>query len=212
MDQHLSIACNNHAGSIEGQTLPTWVGEWSVAYKVGSGSAHYEPFPNENEKRFLKEFVLAQMKAFGSFFFWTMRTDPEQPAYMWDYMQGVKEGWLPPKLPHPDMDKVCTGEYHTLPTRFESPDWPPFETSSSSEEEDSCTSSIESSTSRISSTTTKEAPKTTVHASTSSSSSERSTTSSSGTNSEDENILNSAPSASISFMFMSLLFSVAKCL
>lgn len=124
MPEHIRVACNDNGWKLDGQTLPTWVGEWSVAWKQASDGAQFEPYPDENQKAFMKEFVLSQMKVYKSFFFWNFRTDANQPAYMWDYLRGVQDGWLPPKLPHPDMEKACTPDYGQTPTRFETVDWP----------------------------------------------------------------------------------------
>jgi glucan 1,3-beta-glucosidase len=94
---HIDISCTNHAAFVESQTLPVFVGEWSVAYKLDSGNAAWEPFPNgTDQQHFMLQFALTQMKIYGSYFFWNFKTET---APMWDYFLGVENGWLPSPLP-----------------------------------------------------------------------------------------------------------------
>jgi hypothetical protein len=94
---HIDISCTSHAAFVESQTLPVFVGEWSVAYKLDSGNAAWEPFPNgTDQQQFMLQFALTQMKVYGSYFFWNFKTET---APMWDYFLGVENGWLPSPLP-----------------------------------------------------------------------------------------------------------------
>jgi len=106
-EQHLTVACNSVPPVMDAQTLPTFVGEWSVAFKEESGWAQYEPYPNATDMRhFMLQFALSQMKVYGSFFFWNFKTET---APMWDYFLGVEGGWLPSKLDSIGKELVCGG-------------------------------------------------------------------------------------------------------
>jgi len=101
---HLNISCQDNANTVKAQTLPTVVGEWSVAFKMESATANNEPYPNTEEAQFMRRFALAQMKSFGSHFFWNFKTES---APMWDYFLGIEGGWLT-TLP-PDVQDACVG-------------------------------------------------------------------------------------------------------
>jgi len=67
--QHLNFTCQTTVTQVVQQTLPTVVGEWSVAFKVGSDVADQEPYPNTEEKEFMMKYALAQMETYQSHFF-----------------------------------------------------------------------------------------------------------------------------------------------
>jgi len=90
-DKHLNVTCQVHQNMVASQTLPTVVGEWSVAFKVESNFANAEPYPNAEEITFMRDFAVAQMQVFGSHFFWNFKCES---APMWDYALGMKGGWL----------------------------------------------------------------------------------------------------------------------
>jgi len=108
---HLDITCNQDSLKVPSQTLPTFVGEWSVAWKVESNFAAGEPFPTEDQQQFMREFCLSQMKVYGSFFWWNFKTEH---APMWDYFLGVDNGWIPLHLPSPDVGNACPHQNSTL--------------------------------------------------------------------------------------------------
>jgi len=79
---------------------------------VAADDAWAEAFPNAQEKVFLKKWALAQMNTYETtslgWFFWNFKTES---APMWDYLLGVKNGWLPCHLPvQQDVDDAC-GNY-----------------------------------------------------------------------------------------------------
>lgn len=112
---HLRISCQDSLFKVERQTLPTFVGEWSVAYKVESDFAHLEPYPNPCEQAFVDRFCRTQMQTYQNFFFWTWKTES---APMWNYKLGVTDGWLP-TFPLGDEDRCLdtTFECADLTTR-----------------------------------------------------------------------------------------------
>lgn len=100
---HLDITCGVHKQFVEAQTLPVFVGEWSVGYKVDSDHAATEPFPTADEQQFMLQFALTQMQVYVNHFWWNFKTES---APMWDYFLGVENGWLPSPLPA-DVSGVC---------------------------------------------------------------------------------------------------------
>jgi glucan 1,3-beta-glucosidase len=61
---HIQISCTT--AFVQEQTLPTFVGEWSVAYKEDSDDAATEPFPSDpSQQQFMLQFALTQMKVYG---------------------------------------------------------------------------------------------------------------------------------------------------
>jgi glucan 1,3-beta-glucosidase len=100
---HLDITCTVHKQAVDSQTLPVFVGEWSVGYKVDSDHAATEAFPTAEEQQFMLQFALTQMQVYGNHFWWNFKTES---APMWDYFLGVENGWLPSPLPA-DMSGVC---------------------------------------------------------------------------------------------------------
>jgi glucan 1,3-beta-glucosidase len=110
---HWNITCHNDK-VLPPMTLPTIVGEWSVGYKVEADWAWNEPFPTSDEQVFLKKWALAQMNTYEhnslGWFFWNFKTES---APMWDFLLGVRQGWLPCQLPvQQDVDAACT-DYST---------------------------------------------------------------------------------------------------
>lgn len=98
--QHFDFTCNVQSQMLKQQTLPTFVGEWSNAYKVPSDFAMNEPPPTGDQIEFVLKFNLNQMQVFsenslGSFF-WNFKTET---APMWDWFMGQTGGWNPPRLP-----------------------------------------------------------------------------------------------------------------
>jgi len=101
---HLDISCNIQSTYVSSQTLPSFVGEWSVAYKMDSGSAYYEPYPDPSQISFMSQFALSQLKIYDSHFFWNFKTES---APMWDYFLGYQK-WLP-ELPSVNASYSCGG-------------------------------------------------------------------------------------------------------
>jgi len=101
---HVNTTCDIHKTILEAQTLPTVVGEWSVAFKMESAIANTESYPTLEQMDFMMEFALVQMESYGSHFFWNFKTES---AHMWDYFLGVEGGWLPQTLPSPQMRGAC---------------------------------------------------------------------------------------------------------
>jgi glucan 1,3-beta-glucosidase len=104
-DTHLNVTCQIHQNMVAVQSLPTVVGEWSVAFKVESAFANTEPYPNTGEISFMREFALTQIQVFGSHFFWNFKCES---APMWDYALGLQGGWLV-HLPPQDSVDLCKG-------------------------------------------------------------------------------------------------------
>jgi len=104
--QHLNFTCQTTVTQVIQQTLPTVVGEWSVAFKVGSDVADQEPYPNTEEKEFMMKYALAQMETYQSHFFWNFKTES---APMWDYFLGMNGTYLPDRLPSPNVSQACNG-------------------------------------------------------------------------------------------------------
>jgi len=107
---HLDLTCEAHKNLVEAQTLPTVVGEWSVAFKMESAIANNESYPNQEQINFMRDFALVQMETYGSHFFWNFKTEN---APMWDYFLGVIGGWLPSQLPSPQMNGACSRRNQT---------------------------------------------------------------------------------------------------
>jgi len=103
-EKHLNQTCQILVDQVTEQTLPTVVGEWSVAFKVESAIADKEPYPNVEDINFMSQYALAQMKTYQSHFFWNFKTES---APMWDYFLGVNGTWLPSRLPSPDLSQAC---------------------------------------------------------------------------------------------------------
>eukprot|EP01080_Neovahlkampfia_damariscottae_P006206 gene6206-10212_t len=120
-DQHLKLTCN-HKMEIEksNMIIPTYIGEFSLArtdctkwlngYEKGSryegslentiplGSCVFENDHNQwsvDYKNWMKIFFERQIDSYESgagWFFWNFKTE-NSPH--WDYLLGVKEGWIP---------------------------------------------------------------------------------------------------------------------
>jgi len=103
---HINVSCSTQAEEVLMQTLPTFVGEWSVAFKVESNLADTEPYPSQPDIDFMRQFALTQMKIYGSHFFWNFKT---VSAPMWDWFLGVNGTWLPSSLPSQDTYLECGG-------------------------------------------------------------------------------------------------------
>jgi len=106
---HWNITCFDDKSLPYGRTLPVFYGEWSLGSKVPADLAWAEPFPNHEEEIFMKKWALAQMNTYEhnglGWFFWNFKTES---APMWDYMLGVRNGWLPCTLPvTSDVDNGC---------------------------------------------------------------------------------------------------------
>jgi glucan 1,3-beta-glucosidase len=89
---HLDITCNIDGNQLAMQTLPTFIGEWSAAWKVESNFAAGEPYPNAEEQAFMRQFILAQMHTYDSWYWWNFKTEN---APMWDLFVGLQGGWFP---------------------------------------------------------------------------------------------------------------------
>jgi hypothetical protein len=117
--QHLNLTCTLENDVITSQTLPTFIGEWSVAYKVPSNEADTEPFPNEEQQAFMKQYALAQMWSFtqhplgNGWFFWNFRTES---AVFWDWQVGVDNKWLLDKYPNRETLNGCAGYVRIIKT------------------------------------------------------------------------------------------------
>jgi glucan 1,3-beta-glucosidase len=105
---HWNITCRIDAHPAPLQTLPTFIGEWSVGYKVAAEWAWVEPFPSIPEQIWLKRFGMAQMRVYEDtslgWFFWNFKTET---APMWNYLLGIKHGWFPCNLPSTEVDTAC---------------------------------------------------------------------------------------------------------
>eukprot|EP01119_Soliformovum_irregulare_P009446 TRINITY_DN2276_c0_g1_i1.p1 TRINITY_DN2276_c0_g1~~TRINITY_DN2276_c0_g1_i1.p1 ORF type:complete len:537 (-),score=109.05 TRINITY_DN2276_c0_g1_i1:70-1680(-) len=89
---HADVACGAFAQMISSQTLPTIVGEWSIAFKLDSHFAATEAYPTFDQQNFAYRFALLQMLTYGSNFYWNFKT-PSAPY--WDYFLGYDQGFLP---------------------------------------------------------------------------------------------------------------------
>jgi len=121
---HIDITCTNQISLVTSQTLPTFVGEWSVAFKLDSGSAYLEPYPDSSQISFMGKWALSQISIYHSHFFWNFKTES---APMWDYFLGFGQ-WLP-ELPAQNASYACggNGTLDWIPTtRY----IPPLETTS----------------------------------------------------------------------------------
>ena len=124
-DQHIDLTCKNHKNEISNSNLniKTYVGEFSLArtdctkwlngYKKGSrfdgtlentsplGSCDLENSYKQWSKEYkdwMKKFFEIQIGSyeFGSgWFFWNFKTE-NSPH--WDYLLGIREGWIPKDL------------------------------------------------------------------------------------------------------------------
>eukprot|EP01117_Protostelium_nocturnum_P007688 TRINITY_DN2761_c0_g1_i2.p1 TRINITY_DN2761_c0_g1~~TRINITY_DN2761_c0_g1_i2.p1 ORF type:complete len:504 (-),score=177.14 TRINITY_DN2761_c0_g1_i2:26-1537(-) len=108
---HLEIACKNAPNDIVlKQSLPSFVGEWSAAYKVDSAYADAEPYPDSQQQiDFMKQYVLAQMRSYEfnpsfGWFYWTLKTEH---APMWDFLAGLSGGWIPTSYPQTGLSASC---------------------------------------------------------------------------------------------------------
>jgi glucan 1,3-beta-glucosidase len=121
-DQHISFTCGFQRDRIEksNKITPTFVGEWSLARTdctkwlngFGKGSRFDGTLENttslgscgmENNHQLwsveyrqgMKKFVEAQMDSYengAGWFFWNFKAEN---ASHWDFLLGVKEGWIP---------------------------------------------------------------------------------------------------------------------
>jgi len=121
-EQHLDFVCKIKKEEIRrmNANLWTYVGEFSLATTdctkwlngIGRGARFDGTFGNQPRigscvnstevrsftpeyRQFLKKFIEAQLDAYESstgWFFWTAKTEKSP---QWDYMQGVREGWIP---------------------------------------------------------------------------------------------------------------------
>jgi len=122
--EHEKLTCGTNKPEVSVSPLSTLVGEWSLAttdcatwlngYNVGSrydgtmygytqvgicdgqNDVNSQVFTTEY-RDFLKEWAALQMDAYESgssagWFFWNFRTES---APQWDYLLGLKEGWMP---------------------------------------------------------------------------------------------------------------------
>jgi len=123
-EDHLFQTCNINKPEVEVAPLSAIVGEWSLAttdcakwlngynsgsrydgtypgsFQVGSCKGHHNsssPVYTPEYRHFLRQFAEKQMAAYESgssagWFFWNFKTEhsPE-----WDYIEGLKQGWLP---------------------------------------------------------------------------------------------------------------------
>lgn len=46
-------------------TLPTFVGEWSLGYKMGSWNSEFEPYPTAAQQSFLRKWFLVRCQFSG---------------------------------------------------------------------------------------------------------------------------------------------------
>jgi len=109
LELHWNITCFDDTHLPNGVSLPVFYGEWSLGYKVPADSAWNEPFPDHEQKIFLKKWALAQMNTYEhnglGWFFWNFKTES---AAMWNYMLGVNNGFLPCNLPAKrDVENGC---------------------------------------------------------------------------------------------------------
>jgi hypothetical protein len=101
-EQHLHFTCENHQNQWLGiQTLPVFVGEWSLCYKTEADGSYTEPYPNTQEREFMWKFMLAQLQVYSGrnsmgFFFWNFRTES---SAMWDWQMGLQGRWAPNAMP-----------------------------------------------------------------------------------------------------------------
>ena len=116
MPVHLQLACSLGRDKIAMQTLPTFTGEWSVAYKEPSDTAANEAYPTADQKHFLQQYSLAQMSSFETgigWFWWNFKTET---ASHWDWYVGRDGGWLPCSVPSPYQGSACPiGEWDLEP-------------------------------------------------------------------------------------------------
>jgi len=119
---HVNLTCTVHLPTVAVAPLSTLVGEWSLATTdcakwlngYGTGSRYDGTFENswflgscdgENDtstyndyyRKFLSIFAQVQMDAYESgssagWFFWNFKTESSPE---WDYLRGLKEGWIP---------------------------------------------------------------------------------------------------------------------
>jgi glucan 1,3-beta-glucosidase len=109
-------------------TVSRMVGEWSAAvdvlpverlFQVMLGIAANGTAPlldrqlTQDRQDFLRNFVMAQMVTYeaadkgiaSAWFYWTVKMEGGAFAE-WDFMRGLREGWIPSPLPGPDMASV----------------------------------------------------------------------------------------------------------
>lgn len=108
-DTHLDVTCNTDGNQLEVQTLPTFVGEWSAAWKVESNYAAGEPYPNAEQQDFMRRFILAQMHTYDSWYWWNFKTEN---APMWDLFVGWEGGWFPAS-PSAEVATACANYTRT---------------------------------------------------------------------------------------------------
>jgi len=127
-DQHIHQTCHINKPQLKHSPVPALVGEWSLAitdcaqwlngYGTGArfegqfggvpylgscaGRAHvWSGFYDDKYKAFLRRYALAQMEAYESgvgWFFWTFKAER---APDWNYLLGVRQGWIPANFTHP---------------------------------------------------------------------------------------------------------------
>jgi glucan 1,3-beta-glucosidase len=118
-DTHISATCNNDRKQIWNNTLPTIVGEWSLAYKVETGQSMGEPYPNATQQAFLKQFAASQMKVYEAspgigWIFWNFKTE-ESP--MGNFLLGVEGGWMPVHYPSNEVNNACSNVNENVPRK-----------------------------------------------------------------------------------------------
>ena len=130
-EENLKATCEYGPSNVATQTLPTFIGEWSLAvcdcqeFLDGGYANPYVP-PNaeastcayyngnfstypQDCRDFMKDFMLAQMDAGElnkGFFFWTAKVE-QNAGPEWDYLQLLAEGIAPADL--------CTRDTYTCP-------------------------------------------------------------------------------------------------
>lgn len=90
-DQHLQHACIHERDALKQQTLPTIVGEWSIAWKVESNYAATEPYPTPDQVDFIRRFFLAQAHSWeANSWGWCYWNFKALKAPMWDFLLAIK--------------------------------------------------------------------------------------------------------------------------
>jgi hypothetical protein len=84
---HIEYLCNIDYNSLQVQTLPTFVGEWSLAWKVPSGPSLFEPFPTYDVNwlthwGIAQQYIYEQHPLGSGWFYWTLKC--ENTSYYWD--------------------------------------------------------------------------------------------------------------------------------
>mmetsp|Transcript_22452 Transcript_22452/g.31501 ORF Transcript_22452/g.31501 Transcript_22452/m.31501 type:complete len:611 (+) Transcript_22452:216-2048(+) len=123
--QHIALVCQDFENEVtaccNGGGISRMVGEWSAAYDVNpqpklqqvmqniakSGTMGEERTPSKERQDFLRQFVKAQMVTYegggqdgssGGWFFYNFKMEGNV-FVEYDYLQGLKDGWIAPELP-----------------------------------------------------------------------------------------------------------------